>query len=224
MQLTRSLDDALDDDGLVYCRELSEANGRLFYGEEEVYVSPECRGITEYLLSDITLWNGARLRVNRVDVRLKRAPIIGIPFSQALARALLSHGRVQKSMFHVPDWTLYQGKAVVATLLGHTKERDSFIEFQGWQLLDVSDETFYVHAQIDKSLSFVSHLDGATQLHTAEERQQILSRGERVDGRQYTKHFRFDGHLPISTAKDLLNLYFPVQPLTQEFLNVIRVA
>jgi hypothetical protein len=218
------LDDALDKDGLTFCQQLYEVNGRIFCGDEEVFAAPECRGVTEYLASDSALWQAARIRVNRVEVRQKRAPIIGVPFGNALTKSLSSHGALQKSLFQVPDWTRYKGRAVIATLLAHTKQAASFIEFQAWQFLDISDETFYVHAHIDKNLSFVSHIDAATQLHTTEERQQISCRGERIDGKQYTKHFRLDGRLSVSVAEDLLNLYFPVQPLTEEFLHAIGVA
>lgn len=213
-----------DKDGLVYCRDLSDAGGRLYCGDEEVYVAPECRGVTDFLLADRALWQVGRIRINRADIRMKRAPIIGVPFAQALTVALSSGGKLQKSLFQVPEWNRYKGKAVVATLLAHTKEHGSFLEFEAWQFLDISDETFYVHAQIDKSLSFVLHIDAATQLHTAQERQRIAANGERIEGQQYTKHFRLDGKLPIAAAENLMDLFFPAQPLTREFLNAIGVA
>lgn len=213
-----------DKDGLVYCRDLADAGGRLYCGDEEVYVAPECRGVTDFLLANRALWQVARIHINRVDVRLKRAPIIGVPFSQALTAALCSGRQRQKSLFQVQDWTHYKGKAVIATLLAHTKKKRYFLEFEAWQVLDISDETFYVHAQIEESLGFVLHIDAATQLHTAEERQIMTVKGERVRGQQYTKHFRLDGELAIPVAETLMNLFLPVEPLTHEFLAAVGGA
>lgn len=219
-----STDDVFDKDGLVYSGRIAVTDGRFYCRNEEVFVAPECRGVTEYLLADGHLWEIARVRLNRADIRQKRAPIIGVSFSEALKKALSCHGALQKSMFQLPDWTTYKGKAVVATLVAHTSEALSSLEFQAWQFLDVSDETFYIHAMIDKGRSFVSHIDAATMNLTQSERDEIAMHGNKIKGLQYTKHFRLDGRISIAAAENLMNLYFPVQPLTREFLKAIDMA
>jgi hypothetical protein len=217
-------DDVFDKDGLVYSSRIAVSDGRFYCGNEEVFIAPECRGVTEYLLAYGHLWEAARVRLNRVDIRQKRAPIIGVSFSEALKKALSNQGPRQKSMFQLPDWTRYKGKAVVATLVAHTSEGSSSLEFQAWQFLDVSDETFYIHAMVDKGLSFVSHIDAATLSLTQSERDEIAVHGNKIKGQLYTKHFRLDGRISIAAAENLMNLYFPVQPLTREFLKATDMA
>ena len=125
------------------------------------------------------------------------------------------------SMFQVPEWTKYQGKAVIATMLAHTSATSDSVEFQAWQFLDISDETFYVHAIIDKASKSVTHLDAATMAHTQDQRAEIMANACKIKGASYTKHFRLDGSFSVMAAVILMDLYFPVEPLTQEFLGAL---
>lgn len=211
-----------DKDGLLFSDYMRIEGGRIFHGGKEVFVAPECRGCIDFLLEDISLWSVSRIRVNLTDIRMKRAPIIGVPFGQALIKAIQLRGTLQKSLFQVAGWTEYQGKAVIATMLAHTSASLSGVEFQAWQFLDVSDETFYIHARISHDLSIVSHLDVATMTHTKQERDEIFAHTSKIKGQHYTKHFRLDGEVSISSAEKLMDLYFPVQELTKEFLHVVK--
>lgn len=164
-----------------------------FLIQEEVYAAPECRGVVDYLLQHHELWNLSRLRYNRSDIRKKTAPIIGIPFSRAIDSALQGQRRFQKSMYEIPNWTLYKDKAVIATMVAHTASSEDLVEVEAWQLLDISDETTYVHCIVDKDSKSVLHLDGATIFHTRTQRDEIRNRACKIKGTKYEKHFRIDG-------------------------------
>lgn len=211
-----------DKHGLLSTAHVSVRCGRFYLGDEELFVSPECRGVVDYLFQNKNLWSIARLRFNNFDTRHKRAPIIGVPFGQALKQAYQRPFGLQKSMFQVDDWTKYQGKAVIATMLAHTSTTASHVEFQAWQFLDVSDETFYVHAIIGKKTKSVEHLDAATMLHNEGQRTEIVAKARKIEGKSYTKHFRLDGSFSVTVAEALMDLYFPVESLTQEFLDPLR--
>lgn len=210
-----------DKNGLLPTTYVSVQHGRFYCGDNELFVAPECRGVVDYLRQNEWLWSIARLRFNRTDTHQKRAPIIGVPFGQALRQAYESTSGLQKSMFQVPEWTKYQGKAVIATMLAHTSATPSNIEFEAWQFLDVSDETFYVHAIIDKESRSIEHLDAATMIHTEDQRAEIMAKAKKIKGVLYSKHFRLDGSFPVTVAEKLMNLYFPVEPLTQEFIDAL---
>jgi hypothetical protein len=208
-----------DKDGLVFTNRLTEDRGRFFLDKEEVYFAPECRGVAPYLLDNPSLWDLARIRLNRSDIRMKAAPVIGVSFSKALEVALRATYGFQKSMYELPDWAVYKGKAVIATMVAHTSASSRLVELEAWQLLDISDETFYVHCIIDKSEASVIHLDGATISHSKTERDEIRKRGCKIKGDSYQKHFRLDGKISITAAVTIMNLYFPLHPLTKEFLE-----
>lgn len=211
-----------DKNGLLPTVHLSVRLGRFYLGNEELFIAPECRGVVEYLRKDEKLWSAARLRFNHVDIRQKRAPIIGVPFGRALRQAYESSSGLQKSMFCEQEWTKYRGKAVIATMVAHTMATASNVEFQAWQFLDVSNETFYVHAIIDKASTTVTHLDGATMQHTELQRAEIAAKACKIKGTCYTKHFRLDGHFSMIVTEAIMDQYFPVQSLTQEFLEAMN--
>ena len=208
-----------DENGLLPTTYVTAENGRFYFDGDEVFVAPECRGVIDYLCQDKSLWSIARLRFNCSDIRQKRAPIIGVSFGQALRQAYESTSGLQKSMFQVPEWTKYQGKAVIATMLAHTSATSDSVKFEAWQFLDISDETFYMHAIIDKASKSVAHLDAATMAHTKDQRAEIMAKARKIEGGSYTKHFRLDGRFSVTEAEKLMNLYFPVEPLTLEFLD-----
>lgn len=210
-----------DKNGLLPTLHLSVHLDRFYLGNEELFVAPECRGVVDYLRKDEKLWHVARLRFNHVDIGQKRAPIIGIPFGHALRQAYKRSSGLQKSMFCEPEWTKYRGKAVIATMVAHTTATATNVEFEAWQFLDVSNETFYVHAILDKESTTVTHLDGATMQHTEQQRAEIAAKACKIKGEYYTKHFRLDGSLSVIVAEAIMDLYFPVQPLTQEFLDAM---
>ena len=108
-----------DKNGLLPTAHVSVRLGRFYLGDEELFVSPECRGVVDYLFQNESLWSVARLRFNHSDIRQKRAPIIGVPFGQALRQAYQSASGLQKSMFQVAEWTKYQGKAVIDDACAH---------------------------------------------------------------------------------------------------------
>lgn len=211
-----------DKDGLLPTNNVVARDGRFYYGSEEIFVDPQCGGVVDYLTPKPALWRGARLRFTKDHYRMKRAPIIGVPFSRAFEEAKSISSGLQKSMFEDPNWTNYQGKAVVATMLAHTSATRTAIEFQAWQFLDVSTETFYVHAIIEKASEQVIHLDGATMIHSDEQHYEIRSFARKLKGDGYTKHFRIDGEFDVSAAKDVMDLYFPIQTLTKEFLDAMQ--
>jgi hypothetical protein len=212
----------LDKNGLIFSGDVKEESGRFFCEGEEIYAAPECRGIISHLLKDRKLWGISRIRFNRTDIRMKRAPIIAVPFSKALGIAIQSPYGFQKSMYQVPNWTIYAGKAVIATMLAHTSASHELVELEAWQFLDVSNETFYVHCIIDKKKRCVIHFDGATMIHTEAQRNQIQHEAAKIKGEGYQKHFRLDGEIIIDTAAILMDLYFPAQTLTREFLDILK--
>lgn len=210
-----------DKDGLFPSNHITASNNRFFLDQEEIYAAPECRGVVCYLLQHPYLWKHSRLRYNRSDIRRKGAPIIGVPFSKALIRALKNGNGLQKSMYEIPDWTFYRNKAVIATMLAYTAGSLDNVEMQAWQFLDISDETFYIHCIIDRITQKVIHLDGATMCHTKDQRNDIRRGASKIKGALYRKHFRLDGEIEIDQAIALMDLYFPIQPLTEEFLEYI---
>jgi hypothetical protein len=212
----------LDKDGLLFSYSVIEKNGRFFIDKYEIYPAPECRGVVEYLLQHPDLWKNSRLRYNLSDIRRKGAPIIGVPFSQAIKQALQNESGLQKSMYEIPDWTRYEGKAVIATMLVHTASSPKLIELEAWQLLDVSDETVYVHCIFDRKTGSVIHLDGATMQHTKNQRNEIRKGATKIKGERYRKNFRLDGKITPHQAVMLMDLYFPIEPLSREFLDCMR--
>ena len=68
----------------------------------------------------------------------------------------------------------------------------------------------------------MEHLDAATMLHTESERAEIAAKARKIKGESYTKHFRLDGSFSVAVAEALMDLYFPVESLTQEFLDALR--
>jgi hypothetical protein len=88
----------------------------------------------------------------------------------------------------------------------------------------LDDEGFgcrYAHAEYDIALDRISHFDGAIRAYAGEE---YLSRIERSIDRagkqsEYTKLFRFDGDVPISTWKRVLSDYFRGNELIPEYLG-----
>ncbi|MCM2549983.1 MULTISPECIES: hypothetical protein [Burkholderia] len=212
-----------DKDGLLPTEHVSVRLGRFYFGGQELFAAPECRGVVDYLCEHEHLWLTARLRFNVSDIRRKSAPIIGVSFGKALRMAYEGRLDLQKSLFQVDGWASYQGQAVIATMLAHTSSTTSEVKFEAWQFLDVSHETFYVHAIIDKDAGSVVHIDGATMLHTEFERSKIVAEARKIKGRSYTKQFRLDGSYSVGVAEALMELYFPVQPLTQEFLDKLSI-
>jgi len=208
-----------DKDRLLPTEYVSIDLGRFYYDGNELFAAPECRGIVDYLLQRKNLWSAARLRFNLSDIRQKRAPIIGVPFGRALRKACENPSGSQKSMFEVRDWASYKGRAVVATMYAHVQVTSASVKFEAWQFLDISAETFYVHTVLDRNAKFVTHIDGATMLHTECQHTKIKDEAIKIKGDSYTKHFRLDGSFSIDVAEALMDLYFPVQPLTQEFLT-----
>ncbi len=127
-----------------------------------------------------------------------------------------------KAMYQRPDWNVIQEHAIVGTLLAHTSSSDSLVEFEAWQILDATTETFYIHAIFDKLTAVLIHLDGATMDHSPEEKSLIAIHGSKIKGSHYTKHFRLDGKFSIEIAEDIMDLYLPLDDLTEEFLQNIR--
>lgn len=212
----------VDKDGLLCSRSVTKKDGRFFIDDEEIFVAPECRGVISYVLQHSSLWEKSRFRYNQSDIRKKGAPIIGVPFSRALKQALQDKHGFQKSMFEIPGWTSYKGKAVIATMLVHTTGTSQLVELEAWQMLDISDETIYIHCIIDRKTTQVIHFDGATMCHTESQRENIRKYARKIKGEVYQKHFRLDGSFGIDQAAMLMDLYFPIQPLTSEFLDCIR--
>ena len=211
-----------DKDGLLPTNNVVARDGRYYYGSEEIFADPQCGPVVDYLASKPVLWRDARLRFNKNHYHMKRAPIIGVPFSRALEEIMSTSSGLQKSMYEDRDWMNYKGKAVVATMLSHMRALRDKIIFEAWQFCDVPTETFYVHAIIEKASKQVIHLDGATMIHSDEQRTNMHSYGRKHKGEMYTKHFRIDGEFDVTTAKDVMDRYFPIQALTKEFLDAMQ--
>lgn len=126
-----------------------------------------------------------------------------------------------KAVYQRKDWQLLQGHAIVGSLVAHTSSSSDLIEFEAWQLLDITSETFYVHLIIRKETGLICHLDGATMHHSPEEKSIIAKDAIKIKGNEYKKHFRIDGNFKINIAEKLMELYMPLEDLTDEFLQRI---
>lgn len=183
---------------------------------------PEAKRVVEYLIDNPHIWAGARISASSSHFGIKRAPIFGIPFKSGLKEALSSNSSFNKAMYQRPDWKIIEGHAVVGSLLAHTSSSEDLVEFEAWQLLDATTETFYIHAIFDRRAAELIHLDGATMHHSNEEKSLIVIHGSKIKGSHYTKHFRLDGNFSIKVAEDIMDLYLPLDDLTEEFLQSIR--
>jgi hypothetical protein len=210
-----------DKDGLIYSKYIKLSQGKLFLDGQEIYITPEVNGVFGYLTTNKNLWHAARISVSNSRLGMKRAPIFGIPFRLGLQEALMSNESHIKAVYQRDDWELIQGHAVVGSLVAHTSSSPDIVEFEAWQILDITSESFYIHAIISKETGLICHLDGATMHHSAEEKTLIASRGKKIRGAAYKKHFRIDGSFHIHVAEELMELYLPLDDLTEEFLQSI---
>jgi len=211
-----------DKDGLLYTKHIRIYDETLFLDGQEIYVTPEAKSVFGYLSTNKYLWEVARISVSNKHIEMTRAPIFGIPFRRGLQEALLNRDILVKAVYQRPDWQLIQGHAVVGSLVAHTSSSSELVEFEAWQIFDMSSETFYVHAIISKGTGLICHLDGATMHHSPDEKAIIAAYGKKIKGNAYKKHFRIDGSFQIHVAEKLMELYLPLDDLTEEFLQIIN--
>ncbi len=210
-----------DKDGLIYSKYIQRDRGKLFLGEREIYITPEAKSVFRYISANNNLLHASRISVNDKHITMKGAPIFGIPFRRGLQEALMTKKSHLKAVYQREDWQLIQGHAVVGSLVAHTSSSLDLVEFEAWQILDITSKTFYIHAIISKETGLICHIDGATMHHSPKEKNIIAAYGKKVKGTGYKKHFRIDGSFQINIAEDLMELYLPLDDLTDEFLQSI---
>jgi len=215
-------DTYFDKDGLIFSKHITLHNGNLFLDGQQIYITPEARSVFEYLAANPDLWRSSRLSVSDSGRGMKRAPIFGVPFREGLYAALASPKSHIKALYQRDDWEVIKGHAVVGTLVAHTSSSADLVEFEAWQLLDMTSETFYMHAILNREYRMVVHLDGATIHHSLEEKSFIAKNARKIKGAGYKKHFRIDGSFSIKIAEDLMDLYLPLDDLTDEFLQYVN--
>jgi hypothetical protein len=188
-------------------------------------LNPAVQSVAEVLIERDDLWRIAQLRVQAGSVIQGPAPIFGVPFDVALRQLLSINPRQRhiKSMFQRVDaYTLESGqRGVVATLVAHlgfdVGTAGPEVSLEAWQIPNVEDKTFYLHAIFTVRKGCFTHFDGATMYHDFESKQQLFQRGIKVKGYQKQKHFRLDGEIHIDDVRTLGAAFLPLEDLATEY-------
>jgi hypothetical protein len=214
-------------EGLVASSSLRWEGGhiRIVDSGEEVWMNPAVQSVAEVLIERDDLWRIAQLRVQAGFVIHGRAPIFGVPFDAALRQLLSIKPRQRhiKSMFQRVDaYTLESDRrGVVATLVAHlgfdVGTAGPEVSLEAWQIPNVEDKTFYLHAIFTVDKGCFTHFDGATMYHDLDSKQHLFQRGMKVKGYQKQKHFRLDGEIDIDDVRTLGTAFLPLEDLAAEY-------
>ncbi len=218
-----------NNDGLVPSSEIRVKRGRQGYTLQlrrfpkvEVFPHLQLSRVVELLAQDDSLWNGSALDVAAMPSIIGRITVFGVPLGRAFKEA--TKRGLQKSRFVLPDNSYDPQKGFPADLLlfvsTDSKAPPDVREIQVWEDVRGSSEVFYSHAILSLDSLSVQHLDGATIHFTEQQKTELFNKGHKLKGRSYRKHFRLDGHFPLSTAIELMQAYFPIEELTMEALEL----
>lgn len=184
----------------------------------KLYVDPQVFGVARLLASRPDLAAQAKIMLREDEIRMKRAPIFGIPFSKALDMTAQAHvGKIVKSIYKTEKSIGLSDLGTCATLVTHVQRTDDHIQIEAWQITELMSETFYLHGLIDARSKFFTHFDGATMMHGEAEKGALFESGRKVKGTDYQKWFRLDGRISQTDAVALARAYLPLEDLLVEY-------
>ena len=200
---------------------LTYSSGRIFCGEQEVFVEPKVRSVFDYFIDNESLKNISKIRFIEHHIDMKRAPIFGVPFVEAFNKIKLSGNRKVQSSYQRTDWAEKEKFGVMGTLVAHIEKIEHCIKFECWELFNVDSDIFYVHGEIDLHDEVFTHLDGATISYTKEEMDKLMHQKSISRGVKKDKLFRLDGKISFADGSNILNMFLPLEDLSCEYLEVL---
>ncbi|TKF13688.1 hypothetical protein FCV43_19910 [Vibrio genomosp. F6] len=214
------LQSKVDKEGLVPLTEISCSGGKLFCGQQEVYVDPNATSVFDGLISSDRLTAISKIRCLERDIRMKRAPIFGVPFIEAFKKIQsLGDTRVQSS-YQRADWTELSKVGVVGTLVAHIEKIEHCVKFECWELFNLDSDLFYVHGEIDLESGVFTHLDGATIYYSKDEIEALMYRHIVSRGVKQDKLFRLDGSFSFEEGHAIMQKFLPLEDLSCEYLEL----
>lgn len=210
----------LDNEGLLPLKDLTYSSGRIFCGDQEVFVEPNVRFVFDYLIDNESLKNISKIRFFEHHTGIKRAPIYGVPFIEAFNKIKFFDNRKIQSSYQRTDWAEKAKFGVIGTLVAHIEKIEHCIKFECWELFNVDSDIFYVHGEIDLNDEVFTHLDGATIFYTKEEMDKLMYQKSISRGVKKDKLFRLDGKVSFAEGRNILNMFLPLEDLSCEYLEV----
>ncbi len=224
MEISR---DVFTKDGLIKCNDVifeNNARARYFWYKHKtvalfptIYSSP----IIQYLIDKPLLWNNCAIRFTYTRSVHARAPMFGVPFEKAI-RIVMEKGFI-KSKFYLPKKNDYIYPSLLIYLNRRKESNNSMLELQAWLYIDGSAEVFYIHSESPDFINSVNHIDGAIMHCDQQEIHDIFINNKKIKCRDYQKQFRIDGSISVNEMIILIDVFFPLEELTQEAFSVEKL-
>jgi hypothetical protein len=215
----------LNEDGLLPCTFISvrKLAGRcdllLSKNLLPIFTVPFNEMTTDYLVQSPTLWKQAAIRVTYHPSICGRAPVFGVPFSQAVKIAL-KQGQM-RSRFYFPERIKDRRYETLLLQLDRTTGNGGkLLQLQAWQYSPGTHHAHYLHALSQDFNTHLCHLDGAVIEYSEDDLDLFLRKSRKVKGDRYEKQFRLDGSIEISHMHNLARMFFPTKELYDEAFEV----